>query len=70
MTAEELESNLGTIARSGSLAFKKENENMDDVDIIGQFGVGFYAAFMAVSYTHLDVYKRQEWYNPSPPEGS
>ncbi len=46
MTKEELEQNLGTIARSGSLAFKKENEQKDDVDIIGQFGVGFYAAFM------------------------
>lgn len=49
MTAEEMEANLGTIARSGSLAFKKENEKMDDVDIIGQFGVGFYAAFMVAS---------------------
>ncbi len=46
MTKEELESNLGTIARSGSLAFKKENELKDGHDIIGQFGVGFYAAFM------------------------
>lgn len=46
MTAEELENNLGTIARSGSLNFKKENEKADDVDIIGQFGVGFYSAFM------------------------
>ena len=46
MTAEELESNLGTIARSGSLAFKAENEKQDDIDIIGQFGVGFYSAFM------------------------
>lgn len=46
MTAEELENNLGTIARSGSLNFKKENEEADDVDIIGQFGVGFYSAFM------------------------
>ena len=46
MSKEELESNLGTIAKSGSLAFKKENEQKDDVDIIGQFGVGFYAAFM------------------------
>lgn len=46
MSEEDLNSNLGVIAKSGSLAFKKENENLDDVDIIGQFGVGFYAAFM------------------------
>jgi molecular chaperone HtpG len=46
MTKEELETNLGTIAQSGSLAFKKENEIVDGHDIIGQFGVGFYAAFM------------------------
>lgn len=46
MTKEELETNLGTIAKSGSLAFKKENEIKDGHDIIGQFGVGFYAAFM------------------------
>lgn len=46
MTKEELESNLGVIAKSGSLAFKKENEIKDGFDIIGQFGVGFYAAFM------------------------
>lgn len=46
MTKEELENNLGTIAQSGSLAFKKENEMKDGYDIIGQFGVGFYSAFM------------------------
>ncbi len=46
MTKEELETNLGVIAKSGSLAFKKENESKDGHDIIGQFGVGFYAAFM------------------------
>ncbi|MEC2210158.1 molecular chaperone HtpG [Bacillus paralicheniformis] len=46
MTKEELEEHLGTIAKSGSLAFKQENELKDGHDIIGQFGVGFYAAFM------------------------
>lgn len=48
MTAEELEQNLGTIAKSGSLNFKKENdtEKADDIEVIGQFGVGFYSAFM------------------------
>ncbi|MBR3756709.1 MAG: molecular chaperone HtpG [Firmicutes bacterium] len=47
MTRDELETNLGTIAKSGSLAFKKEHtEQTEDIDIIGQFGVGFYSAFM------------------------
>lgn len=46
MTKEELENNLGVIAKSGSLAFKNENEIKDGYDIIGQFGVGFYSAFM------------------------
>ena len=46
MNEEELEENLGTIAQSGSLAFKKENDQNEEIDIIGQFGVGFYSAFM------------------------
>lgn len=46
MTEEELENNLGTIAQSGSLNFKNDNKAKDGHDIIGQFGVGFYSAFM------------------------
>ena len=46
MSGEELEANLGTIAKSGSFSFKQENEKQEDIDIIGQFGVGFYSAFM------------------------
>ncbi|MCI8777016.1 MAG: molecular chaperone HtpG [Oscillospiraceae bacterium] len=46
MTEDELENNLGTIANSGSFKFKNENKLEEDVDIIGQFGVGFYSAFM------------------------
>ena len=49
MTKEELETNLGTIAKSGSLDFKTENKKKDNIDIIGQFGVGFYSAFMVAS---------------------
>lgn len=46
MTSEELETNLGTIAKSGSFDFKKDGQKNEDIDIIGQFGVGFYSAFM------------------------
>ena len=46
MTEDELDKNLGTVAKSGSLDFKSENEKTENVDIIGQFGVGFYSAFM------------------------
>lgn len=46
MNEKELDENLGTIAKSGSLAFKEGNEPKEDIDIIGQFGVGFYSAFM------------------------
>ena len=46
MSADELENNLGTIAKSGSFDFKKDNAESEGIDIIGQFGVGFYSAFM------------------------
>ena len=46
MDRTDMEENLGTIAKSGSLAFKKAMEKQEDIDIIGQFGVGFYSAFM------------------------
>ena len=49
MTKEELENNLGTIAQSGSHTFKEENEKKENIDIIGQFGDGFYSAFMVSS---------------------
>ncbi len=66
MTKEELETNLGTIAKSGSLAFKKENELKDGYDIIGQFGVGFYAAFMVADVVtviskNLDSDEAYKW---------
>ncbi len=49
MSREELEENLGTIAKSGSLGFKQAMEKQEDIDIIGQFGVGFYSAFMVAA---------------------
>ena len=49
MSKEEMEENLGTICKSGSLGFKQAMEKTEDIDIIGQFGVGFYAAFMVAS---------------------
>lgn len=56
MTGKELEENIGTIAKSGSLDFKKNMEENEDVDIIGQFGVGFYSAFMVAD--KVEVYTK------------
>lgn len=60
MSAEELENNLGTIAKSGSLEFKKQLEENKDVDIIGQFGVGFYSAFMVAKEIIVDSRSAKE----------
>jgi molecular chaperone HtpG len=57
MNEEELENNLGTIAESGSLKFKEENQDQKDTEIIGQFGVGFYSAFMVSK--KVEVYTRK-----------
>ncbi len=57
MNEEDLEKNLGTIAESGTLAFKKENEGKTDSELIGQFGVGFYSAFMVAD--KIEVYTRK-----------
>ncbi|MCL1952979.1 MAG: ATP-binding protein, partial [Oscillospiraceae bacterium] len=68
MDAQELESNLGTIARSGSLDFKNGIEDAGEIDVIGQFGVGFYSAFMVAD--EITVRSRKagageafEWYS-------
>ena len=57
MNEDDLNNNLGTIAKSGSLDFKQLNENMQDVDIIGQFGVGFYSAFMVADRIEVTTKK-------------
>lgn len=58
MSATELEQNLGTIAKSGTMAFRNEHADAEDVDIIGKFGVGFYAAFMVAK--KVTVYSHKE----------
>ena len=56
MTENELENNLGTIAKSGSFDFKRDGDKPEDIDIIGQFGVGFYSAFMVAD--KIEVFTR------------
>ena len=60
MNEEELENNLGVIAESGSLKFKEENKDQEDVSIIGQFGVGFYSAFMVAKKVEVISKKNNE----------
>lgn len=64
MTKEELENNLGVIAKSGSFNFKQTQEKQDEIDIIGQFGVGFYSAFMVSDCVtvHTRAYGSDEAY--------
>ena len=57
MNKQELENNLGTIAQSGSYLFKNNNEKKEDIDIIGQFGVGFYSAFMVAKKIEVESKK-------------
>ena len=65
MTAEELEQNLGTIAKSGTRAFAQQIENAEDINVIGQFGVGFYSAFMVADkvtvYSHKEGEQAAVW---------
>jgi molecular chaperone HtpG len=63
MSAAELEQNLGTIAKSGTQAFRAEHADAEDVDIIGKFGVGFYAAFMVAK--KVTVYSHKEGEEPA-----
>lgn len=60
MNEAELDHNLGTICESGSLLFKKENENRENIDVIGQFGVGFYSAFMVADKIEVLSKRYQE----------
>ncbi len=62
MTREELDNNLGVIAKSGSLKFKEEHEAKEEIDIIGQFGVGFYSAFMVAGEVTVEsrAYESEE----------